>query len=141
MEKVARRMRFLIAAIALVALAAGPAQADGHPPVEPAPAVEPALPLTVDSTAVDPAVSVARHRRCSSRTIVISPTYFGGALLKSVLFVNGRRMQTVVESGRPFKLGVRRFKSGRNNYEVVSIFASGKAASVLGAFKRCSRRR
>lgn len=134
-------MRFLIAALATFVLAASPAFADAHAPADSVTSVEPALPATVDASAVDPVVRLARHRRCSSRTIVINPVYFGGPLIKSVLFVNGRRMQTLTDSGRPFSLGVRRFKAGRNNYEVVSVFASGKAASVIGAFKRCSRRR
>lgn len=96
--------------------------------------------ITYDANAVDPVVSVAKHRRCSSRTVVITPSYVGGELIRSVLFVNGRHVQTLTDSMAVFSSGVRRFKAGRNNYEIVSLFASGKSASTLGSFTRCSRR-
>lgn len=96
--------------------------------------------VAYDANAVDPVVRVAKHSRCSSRTVVITPSYIGGQLIRSVLFVNGRHVQTLTESGAVFSSGVRRFKAGRNNYEIVSLFASGKSASTIGSFTRCSRR-
>lgn len=122
----------------LFALAATTANADVAPVEPPAPSAEP--PLTVDASAIDPIVRVAAHRRCSSRTVVITPSYTNGSLVKSVLFVNGRMMQVATDPGARFHLGARRFKAGRNNYEIVSIFSSGKSASTIGAFNRCSRR-
>lgn len=100
----------------------------------------PAQTVTYDANAVDPVVTVAKHRRCSSRTVVITPKYVGGQLIRSVLFVNGRHVQTLTDSAAVFSSGVRRFKGGRNNYEIVSIFASGKSASTIGSFTRCTRR-
>lgn len=100
----------------------------------------PAQTVTYDANAVDPVVTVAKHRRCSSRTVVITPSYVGGQLVRSVLFVNGRHVQTLTDSTAVFTSGVRRFKGGRNNYEIVSLFASGKSASKLGSFVRCTRR-
>lgn len=96
--------------------------------------------VTYDANAVDPVVRVAKHSRCSSRTVVITPSYVGGQLVRSVLYVNGRHVQTLTESGAVFSSGVRRFRGGRNNYEIVSLFASGKSASTIGSFTRCSRR-
>lgn len=139
MLRSARLARLMFVFSALFALAVASARADVQPAAEAVP--PPPAAMVVDMNAADPVVSVARHRRCSSRTIVISPSYSGGELQKSVLFVNGRHMQTITETGRVFSLGVRRFRAGRNNYEVVSIFTSGKSASTIGSFKRCSRRR
>lgn len=100
----------------------------------------PAETISYDANAVDPVVSVAGHSRCSSRTVVITPSYVGGQLLRSVLYVNGRHVQTLTDSGAVFSSGVRRFKGGRNNYEIVSLFSSGKSASTIGYFTRCTRR-
>lgn len=122
----------------LFAFAATTVNADVAPVDPTAPAAE--QPITVDATAVDPIVRVAAHRRCSSRTVVITPSYTNGNLVKSVLFVNGRMMQVTTDPAARFHLGARRFKAGRNNYEIVSIFSSGKSASTIGTFNRCSRR-
>lgn len=125
--------------LCLFVIVSAQASADVEP-VEPvAPVTE--QPITVDASAVDPIVRVAAHRRCSSRTVVITPSYTNGDLVKSVLFVNGRLMQVTTDPAARFHLGVRRFKAGRNNYEIVSVFSSGKSASTIGSFNRCSRRR
>lgn len=128
---------------ALVCLALVYSVADVHANVEPvepvAPSAEP--PIVFDATAADPIVRVAAHRRCSSRTVVIAPTYSSGTLVKSVLFVNGRMLRTTTDPAARFHLGARRFKAGRNNYEIVGVFTSGKSASTIGSFNRCSRRR
>lgn len=138
MKNAARAASVVALMLSLLAIAAGSAGADVAPVDEPAPAVE--QPVTVDLSAVDPVVRVAAHRRCSSRTVVITPSYTNGNLVKSVLFVNGRQMQVTTDHAARFHLGARRFKAGRNNYEIVSIFSSGKSASTIGWFKRCSRR-
>lgn len=124
--------------LCLLLVSATVARADVAPVDEVAPPAE--QPLVVDASAVDPIVRVAQHRRCSSRTVVITPSYTNGNLVKSVLFVNGRLMQVTTDPAARFHLGVRRFKAGRNNYEIVSVFSSGKSASTIGSFKRCSRR-
>lgn len=138
MHGAARAASVFALLLSVLAITASSASADVAPVVEPAPTAEP--PLAVDATAVDPIVRVAAHRRCSSRTVVITPSYMNGSLVKSVLFVNGRLMQVTTDPAARFHLGARRFKAGRNNYEIVSIFSSGKSASTIGSFKRCSRR-
>lgn len=129
----------VVLSLCLFASASTAASADVTPVEPPAPSTE--QPITVDASAIDPIVRVAAHRRCSSRTVVITPSYTNGNLVKSVLFVNGRMMQVTTDPAARFHLGVRRFKAGRNNYEIVSIFSSGKSASTIGSFHRCSRRR
>lgn len=138
MNTAARAALTLALMLSLFAILAASAGAVVAPVDEPAPAAE--QPLVVDATAVDPIVRVAAHRRCSSRTVVITPSYTNGNLVKSVLFVNGRLMQVTTDPAARFHLGARRFKAGRNNYEIVSIFSSGKSASTIGSFNRCSRR-
>lgn len=93
----------------------------------------------VGAQAIDPTVLIAAHKRCSSRTVVITPSYSGGRLVSSTVFVNGFKIQTITAEAQVFKLGARRFKRGKNSYEVVSIFSSGKSASQLGSFKRCKK--
>lgn len=114
------------------------ARANVDPIEPPAQGAEPTI--VFDAAAADPIVRVAAHRRCSSRTVVITPNYTNGTLVKSVLFINGRLRKTTTDPAARFHLGARRFKAGRNNYEIVSVFTSGKSASTIGAFNRCSRR-
>lgn len=128
---------FAFCCLVLVAFAA-PVRADVQPVEPPVQSAEPTV--VFDATAADPIVRVAAHRRCSSRTVVITPAYTNGTLVKTVLFVNGRMLSTTTDAAARFHLGARRFKAGRNNYEIVSLFTSGKSASTIGSFTRCSRR-
>lgn len=96
---------------------------------------------TVGELAVDPTVKIARQTRCFSRTVVINPSYAGGGgIVKSYLFVNGRQVGFKTTPGS-FSVGARKFKRGKNAYEVVSIFASGKSASKIGSFTRCGAKK
>lgn len=96
---------------------------------------------SVGELSVDPTVQIARQTRCFSRTVVINPSYAGGGgLVKSYLFVNGRQVGYKTAAGS-FSAGARKFKRGRNAYEVVSIFANGKSASQVGSFTRCGAKK
>lgn len=91
----------------------------------------------------DPVVRVASPTRCSSRTVVIAPIYSTGGtggLVRSTLIVDGIKVFRNSDPTAPFALGVRRFKAGNHNYELVGQFADGRVASLHGRFARCSKR-
>ncbi|HEV7918936.1 MAG TPA: hypothetical protein VGO97_05095 [Solirubrobacterales bacterium] len=88
----------------------------------------------------DPTVRVARLTRCVNSRFRLNPSYTGGQVRSSTLFVDGRRVQTLTGSSQNFKLNSHRYKSGKHNYEVVTIFADGRAASKFGSFSRCAAR-
>lgn len=92
----------------------------------------------------DPVVRVASPTRCSSRTVVIAPNYStggSGGLVRSTLVVDGTRIFRNADPAQPFSLGVRRFKAGGHNYELIGQFADGRVASLHGRFARCSKKR
>lgn len=92
----------------------------------------------------DPVVRVASPTRCSSRTVVIAPLYSTGGtggIVRSTLVVDGTRIFRNPDPTAAFELGVRRFKAGKHNYELIGQFADGRVASLHGQFSRCSRRR
>ncbi|MFY9265552.1 MAG: hypothetical protein WAO61_09020 [Solirubrobacterales bacterium] len=88
----------------------------------------------------DPSVSLSRFKRCVSRKFKISPTYTGGQVKTSTLFIDSRKVATRVGSTAPFTVNPRRYKAGKHNVEVVTVFTSGKAASKFGSFSRCKAR-
>jgi hypothetical protein len=92
----------------------------------------------------DPVVRVASPTRCASRTAVIAPLYSAGGsggLVRSTLVVDGTRVFTNADPAAPFRLGVRRFKTGLHNYELIGQFSDGRVASLHGQFTRCKSRR
>jgi hypothetical protein len=91
----------------------------------------------VVAQAADPSLAISRFKRCVSRKFKIAPAYSGGPLKSSTLFIDGKKTQTRTASNEPFTVNARRYKSGKHNFEVVSVFASGKAASKFGSFTRC----
>lgn len=94
---------------------------------------------TVTAQGADPTLTFARFKRCVTGPFKISPTYSGGAIKSSTLIVDGKRKRT--QSGsEPFSISARSYKAGKHNFEIVTIFASGKAASKFGSFTRCSAR-
>jgi hypothetical protein len=96
-------------------------------------------PPVVQQTA-DPSLAISKFKRCVSHKFKIAPSYSGGALKSSTLFVDGKKTQTRTGSTDPFTINARRYKAGKHNFEVVSVFTSGKAASKFGSFTRCKVR-
>jgi hypothetical protein len=96
------------------------------------------VPPVVEQTA-DPTLSIARIKRCVTGPFKITPSYAGGTIKSSTLFVDGKQKST--RSGaEPFSLSARSYKAGKHNFEVVTVFTSGKAASKFGSFTRCAAR-
>ncbi|MFY9488301.1 MAG: hypothetical protein WAP35_06355 [Solirubrobacterales bacterium] len=100
----------------------------------------PPTPPTVVAEAADPSISLARFKRCVSRKFKIRPSYSGGQVKTSTLFIDGRKIATKTASTAPFTVNPKRFKAGKHNIEIVTVFTSGKAASKFGSFSRCAAR-
>ena len=85
----------------------------------------------------DPTVRVARHKHCVSRRVTITPSFTGGGgVTASYLYVNGREVAKRHSAGS-LRLSVSRLQHGVNSFELVSEFADGRAASVVGQLRRC----
>lgn len=94
--------------------------------------------VTVAATP-DPTVSISSRKRCVARTFKISPTYSNGTVKTSTLFIDSRKVSTKTDTS-PFTVNAKRYKAGRHNVEVVTVFTNGKAASKFGLFSRCKVR-
>ncbi|MGH2905182.1 MAG: hypothetical protein ACRDKI_00250 [Solirubrobacterales bacterium] len=85
----------------------------------------------------DPSLAITKFKRCVSRVFKIAPSYSSGSIKSSTLFVDGKKKQT--HSGaEAFQLSARSYKAGKHNFEVVTVFSNGKAASKFGSFTRCA---
>lgn len=96
-------------------------------------------PSTVVQSSADPSMSIAARKRCVTGQFTIAPTYSGGTISSSTLFVDGRRKRSN-DGSKPFSLSARSYKAGKHNFEVVTVFTNGKAASKFGSFTRCAAR-
>jgi hypothetical protein len=96
-------------------------------------------PPTVVAESIDPSLTFAKFNRCVTRGFKIAPSYSGGVIQSSTLFVDGKKKQTH-NGDAPFSLSARSYKAGKHNFEVVTVFTSGKAASKFGSFTRCAAR-
>lgn len=89
--------------------------------------------------AADPSVSIATANRCVSRKLTVRPSYAGGTIKSSTLFIDSRKVKTKTGSGS-FVINTSKYKSGKHHIEVVTVFTSGKSASKFGSFTRCKVR-
>lgn len=87
----------------------------------------------------DPTVAIAAYKRCVSHRFRISPSYNNGEVKTSTLFVDGKKVSTKNGPGS-FLVNGPKYKSGKHNFEVVTTFTNGKAASKFGSFSRCKIR-
>lgn len=87
----------------------------------------------------DPTIAIAAYRRCVSHRFRISPSYNNGEVKTSTLFVDGKKVATKNGPGS-FLVNGPKYKSGKHNFEVVTTFTNGKAASKFGSFSRCKIR-
>lgn len=99
----------------------------------------PPVPPVVVQESADPSLTVASFKRCVSHQFKIAPSYSGGTITSSTLFVDGKKKQTQNGSA-PFTVNGRSYSAGKHNFEIVTVFSSGKAASKFGSFTRCAAR-
>lgn len=93
----------------------------------------------VVQTAAAPTVSIATSSRCVSRKLTVRPTYSGGTINSSTLFIDSRKVKTKTGSGS-FVINTSKYKSGKHHIEIVTVFSNGKSASKFGSFSRCAVR-
>ncbi len=102
-----------------------------------APAAEPAG--SVEQLGADPTVRITRHRHCVSTKASFRPRYTGGGgLVATYLFVNGAKVAERRSAGS-IRISAGRLARGANSFELISEFADGRAASVVGNLRRCGR--
>ncbi len=95
---------------------------------------------TVVQLGADPTVRIARHRHCVSSKAYFRPRYTGGGgLVATYLYVNGAKVAERHSAGS-IRISARRLARGANSFELISEFADGRAASVVGNLRRCGRR-
>lgn len=87
----------------------------------------------------DPRVSIATANRCVSRKLTVRPSYTGGTIKSSTLFIDSRKVKTKTGSGS-FVINTSKYKGGRHHLEIVTVFSNGKSASKFGSFTRCKVR-
>lgn len=87
----------------------------------------------------DPSVAIATSSRCVSRKLTVRPSYAGGTINSSTLFIDSKKVKAKSGSGS-FVINTSKFKSGRHHIELVTVFSNGKSASKFGSFTRCKVR-
>lgn len=93
----------------------------------------------VVQAAADPTVSIAASKRCVSRKLTVRPSYTGGTIKSSTLFIDSRKVKSKTGAGS-FVINTSKYKSGKHHIEIVTVFANGKSASKFGSFTRCAVR-
>lgn len=99
----------------------------------------PAAPAPQVVAQADPTVSIASLKRCVSHKFRVRPSYANGTVQSSTLFVDSRKIATRNGDGS-FIVNGKKYKAGKHNIEVVTVFTNGKAASKFGSFSRCKVR-
>lgn len=137
--KRARAALLCLAAAAAMLLALGaPAWADEAAAPTGATGATPAT-GTVGQLGADPTVRVAKRRHCVRGRVVLAPKYSGGGgVVLSYLYLNGDLVARRHGAGA-LTVSLRRLQRGANSYELISEFADGRAASVVGTLRRCGR--
>lgn len=87
----------------------------------------------------DPTVSISSTKQCVSRKLTIRPSYTGGTIKSSTLFIDSRKVKTKTGAGS-FVINTSKYKSGKHHIEIVTVFTNGKSASKFGSFTRCAVR-
>ncbi len=94
----------------------------------------------VTQLGADPTVRITRHRHCVSTKASFRPRYTGGGgLIATYLYVNGAKVAERRSAGS-IRISAKRLARGANSFELISEFADGRAASVVGNLRRCGGR-
>jgi hypothetical protein len=120
--------------ITSVLLAGGCAPAWADPP---APTGATGATGVVGQLGADPVVRVAGRRHCVRSRLTFSPRYSGGGgVVLSYLYINGQRVARRRGAGM-IRISPRHLQRGANSFELISEFADGRAASVVGTLRPC----
>jgi hypothetical protein len=92
---------------------------------------------TVTQLGADPTVSIAKRRHCVTTKAIFAPVYTGGGgVRRTYLYINGELVAQRWSSGT-LRISAKHLERGANSFELISEFQDGRAASKLGAIRRC----